>query len=197
MRNRSAFIMLLLCALAMPTLAEEAPATDGWIEDLVGNMQFTVGRLVELAEATPADKFGWSPTDEVRTVSEVYMHVVGTNMLLPGAMGAAMPEGLQIPEEGPFALAGKWEKEITEKDAVIAKLQESAAYAADAIRQIDDLGAKINLFGFEASKRSYLLILQGHAHEHLGQSIAYARSMGITPPWSQPPPEAAEDKGDS
>jgi hypothetical protein len=24
-----------------------------------------------------------------------------------------------------------------------------------------------------------------HAHEHLGQSIAYARMNGVVPPWSQ------------
>jgi hypothetical protein len=24
-----------------------------------------------------------------------------------------------------------------------------------------------------------------HLHEHLGQLIAYARSNGVTPPWSQ------------
>jgi hypothetical protein len=29
----------------------------------------------------------------------------------------------------------------------------------------------------------YLLLLS-HAHEHLGQSIAYARSNGIVPPWT-------------
>lgn len=193
MRNRIVSMMLLLCAVAMPMAAEDATANEAWIEDLVGNLQFTVGRLVALADATPADKFDWRPTDEVRTVSEVYMHAVGTTMLLPGAMGAAWPEGVEIPEAGPFALAGQWEKEITEKDAVIAKLQESMAYAAEAIRGIDDLGAQIDLFGFAASKRAYLLILQGHAHEHLGQSIAYARSMGLVPPWSQPPPEAAEE----
>lgn len=193
MRNRIVSMMLLLCAMAMPMAAEDATANEAWIEDLVGNLQFTLGRLVALADATPADKFDWRPTDEVRTVSEVYMHAVGTTMLLPGAMGAAWPEGVEIPEAGPFALAGQWEKEITEKDAVIAKLQESMAYAAEAIRGIDDLGAQIDLFGFAASKRAYLLILQGHAHEHLGQSIAYARSMGLVPPWSQPPPEAAEE----
>jgi len=28
------------------------------------------------------------------------------------------------------------------------------------------------------------MIVQTHLHEHLGQSIAYARSIGVTPPWS-------------
>jgi hypothetical protein len=34
------------------------------------------------------------------------------------------------------------------------------------------------------------MVMGNHMHEHLGQSIAYARSNGVTPPWSeaaQPP----------
>jgi uncharacterized damage-inducible protein DinB len=34
------------------------------------------------------------------------------------------------------------------------------------------------------TKRAVLLAALGHTHEHLGQSIAYARAMGITPPWT-------------
>jgi hypothetical protein len=26
--------------------------------------------------------------------------------------------------------------------------------------------------------------MSNHLHEHLGQSIAYARTNGVTPPWS-------------
>jgi hypothetical protein len=30
-----------------------------------------------------------------------------------------------------------------------------------------------------------LMRLATHAHEHLGQAIAYARSVGTVPPWSK------------
>jgi uncharacterized damage-inducible protein DinB len=41
-----------------------------------------------------------------------------------------------------------------------------------------------------------LIVLVSHGHEHLGQSIAYARTIGVVPPWSEgaPPPPAAEKK---
>jgi hypothetical protein len=29
------------------------------------------------------------------------------------------------------------------------------------------------------------LLFSGDQHEHLGQLIAYARSLGVTPPWSK------------
>lgn len=38
------------------------------------------------------------------------------------------------------------------------------------------------------------MILMNHSHEHLGQSIAYARMNGIAPPWSEGPPPAPEKK---
>jgi uncharacterized damage-inducible protein DinB len=40
------------------------------------------------------------------------------------------------------------------------------------------------MFGQPASKRRMLILLVTHMHEHLGQSIAYARTNGVVPPWS-------------
>jgi uncharacterized damage-inducible protein DinB len=34
------------------------------------------------------------------------------------------------------------------------------------------------------SERAIMFFLASHNHEHLGQMIAYARSNGVTPPWS-------------
>jgi uncharacterized damage-inducible protein DinB len=30
-----------------------------------------------------------------------------------------------------------------------------------------------------------LFLIANHMHEHLGQSIAYARTNGVVPPWSK------------
>ena len=40
------------------------------------------------------------------------------------------------------------------------------------------------IFGRQTTKRDACMLTVVHAHEHLGQLIAYARSNGITPPWS-------------
>jgi hypothetical protein len=39
-----------------------------------------------------------------------------------------------------------------------------------------------------------LIWIVSHGHEHLGQSIAYARTNGIAPPWSEGPPPGTEKK---
>ncbi|MBI1950701.1 MAG: DinB family protein [Acidobacteria bacterium] len=180
----------LAASLLPPAPAEakkKAAARSDFTSDAIANLARVGKQLISLAEAMPADRFSWRPNDAVRKVSEVYMHVVGPNILIPSLLGAAPPKGVTIPEK-PFELAAKWESEITSKDEVIARLRESFDYAAEAIKTIPakELGTEVDIFGFPASKRAYILILLSHAHEHLGQSIAYARSVGVVPPWSAP-----------
>jgi hypothetical protein len=103
----------LLTLLATAPLAahdEAAPGGDALMDDVLINLERTGKQLVALAEATPAEQFGWAPTPEVRTISEVYMHVVGTNLLMPGTLGAAMPDGVEVGEAGPFGLMQEWRR---------------------------------------------------------------------------------------
>lgn len=177
-------MMMALMAVVAPLQAEDANA--GFIADFMTDFERVGGRLGELAEAIPADKYSWAPSDEVRTVGQIYIHASFVNTFLPMALGAAPPEGLEMPEGmNPTDLMKKWEAEVTDKDAVIAKMKESFEYAAQAVPTITDLETTVEAFGFPGTKRAYLLVLLTHAHEHLGQSIAYARSLGVVPPWSQ------------
>ena len=48
----------------------------------------------------------------------------------------------------------------------------------------DDLDQEIDFFGRDTTRRELVLNVMTHGSEHLGQAIAYARSLGVTPPWS-------------
>ena len=52
---------------------------------------------------------------------------------------------------------------MVEKEAVLEMLRGSFAYAAEVLPTLDDLDAEVATWGFPASKRGYLLILQSHA----------------------------------
>jgi len=182
-------LVLLIAHLAAPLAIaaagpEEAASFTG---PLAHNLEGAGSKLVALAEAIPADKYSWRPSPDVRAVSEVLMHVVGGNLQLPADLGAGAPDGVEIASTvWEFAVQRKqWEEEIVDKATVVERLRESFAYAAIAVPSIADLDHQVATWGFPASKREYLLILQSHAHEHLGQMIAYSRGLGITPPWSQ------------
>jgi len=183
------FGLALIAALGVGLTS--ASADDGAVAaDFVADFERASDKLVQLAEAIPADKYSWRPTDEVRKTSEVFIHVVGTNLMIPAALGAPLPVGMEKPEN-PFALMQEWEAKVTSKDEVIEKLKSSINYAAKAIPQLEGHDEEVNIFGFPASKRAYMLIMLTHVHEHLGQAIAYARSMGVVPPWSAAASEGA------
>ncbi|HVS04224.1 MAG TPA: DinB family protein [Thermoanaerobaculia bacterium] len=176
---------------------EPAAAPSGFLADVATDLERTGGRLADLAGAIPADKYSWRPGEGVRSVSEVLMHVVGANHGLPLMLGAA-PSGA-LAEGGMQEVRGemmRWEEEVTAKDEVIAKLKESFDYAVGAVRAMPEgsLDETVDFFG-PRSRRSTVLILLTHAHEHLGQSIAYARSLGVVPPWSQPAEGEAPAEG--
>jgi uncharacterized damage-inducible protein DinB len=166
--------------------AAPAPAGAGSIQSEFHTMLTDAEKkLIELAEATPAGKFAWSPGKGVRSTSEVFMHVAGANFLIPTLVGLAPPAGIE---------ATKLESQIKEKDAAVKMLRESFVSAHAAIDKTTDLDTKIKMFGQEVTKRYALLLLVTHAHEHLGQAIAYARSNDITPPWTARAEAAAAAK---
>jgi uncharacterized damage-inducible protein DinB len=159
-----------------PAAAPAAPAS-GFRADFLTQFDDVSKKIVDLAEAVPADKYGWRPAPGVRSISEVYMHIVGGNSYIPSFMGVKPMEGI---ERG-------MEKSVTEKARVVDLLKKSMAHARAAVLATPDadLDKKVKIFGGESSERGVIMIIGNHLHEHLGQSIAYARANGIAPPWSK------------
>jgi len=159
-----------------PAAAPAAPAS-GFRADFLTQFDDVSKKIVDLAEAVPADKYGWRPAPGVRSISEVYMHIVGGNSYIPSFIGVKPMEGI---ERG-------MEKSVTEKARVVELLKKSMAHARAAVLATPDadLDKKVKIFGGESSERGVIMIIGNHLHEHLGQSIAYARANGIAPPWSK------------
>lgn len=178
--------------------AATAPAATGFQADVVADLERTGARLIALAEAIPADQYGWRPAEGVRSVSEVLVHVATANEMLPTGMGAAPPDYVELPQTMDMSGVMAWMREreatTTAKDDAIAALRRSIDHATAAVRGFDaaSLDEPLDFLGLPASRRAYVLILLTHNHEHLGQAIAYARSLGVTPPWSAAPPAAEE-----
>ena len=92
----------------------------------VGDLTELHDKVLALAEAIPADRYMWRPSDQVRTVSQLLMHISGEwYYLCPVSVGGKPPAPRVV------------------------------------------------------------LLVSGDQHEHLGQLIAFARSIGVKPPWSK------------
>ena len=136
-------------------------------------------KLVDLAEAFSEDGMDWRPAEGIRSVREAILHVAGGNYGIGSRIsGAKLPEGIN-PRQ--FA------KTITTKADTVQTLKDSIAFFKKAVKGMDEasLNEKINLFGGEVPRMQGVILLGGHNFEHLGQLIAYARSSGVVPPWSQ------------
>jgi uncharacterized damage-inducible protein DinB len=144
-------------------------------------------KFVDLATAIPADKYGWRPAEGVRSIGEVFLHVAGANYVIPNYMGTPVPSGFVMKD---------FDKSTTEKAQIIDALNKSFASAHAAIEAMSnaDFNKPLPKLGPDANYGDVIYLLVTHAHEHLGQSIAYARMNGIVPPWTAAAEAAAKAK---
>ena len=101
---------------------------------------------------------------------------------------AGPPAARGVPRRGPAGdhVQARRARKVTDPERVKAELQHAFMHAKHTIAGIQDsqLDETVTLFGMDLTKRAALNLLVNHMHEHLGQSIAYARTNGVVPPWS-------------
>ena len=141
---------------AEETAEASAPTAQSELLNDLANLR---GKYVDLADAIPEDDYGWRPAAGVRSVSEVYMHVVMANMgIVSGMPGAAAPEGVDP------AWYGRDAESITDKETVVEALGASFDYMAEVIEGASDerMAEAVNLFGGSSSGRGALTFTLEH-----------------------------------
>ena len=157
-------------------LSASAPASGGRAEFLE-EISFYEQRYIRLAETIPADKYNWRPAQSVRSIGEVFAHIVAANYGIARAFGTQPPAGVDF--KAIAAAAG-------DKAKTVQGLKDSFAHFRKAILALSDADADKpqKMFGRDTTQRGSFFMVTGHMGEHLGQSIAYARVNDIVPPWT-------------
>jgi uncharacterized damage-inducible protein DinB len=179
-----AICLYLLTATAARVTAQVHPYRDGtpgvtgYRSEVLAIVMIQGDEFTRLAEAIPAEKYGWRPSPDVRSVAEVLLHVSAANYNMYKLVGAKIPEGIDTKN---------MEQLTTDKARVIATLKESYAHAQQAITDMPDadLEKSMDWSGGKITERGVLLFIVPHIAEHLGQLIAYARFLGVVPPWTE------------
>jgi uncharacterized damage-inducible protein DinB len=174
-----AFALALMTPAACAQSAPAAPALSGR-EEAVRNFSDAADKIVRLAEAIPAEKYTWRPSAGVRSVSEIFLHVAAGNFNIPRRIGTQPPAGFQP--------SADYEKQTSDKAKVVEILKQAVEHARQAMNNLQETDlAKTSpwLGGRQATYREIMFFIASHNHEHLGQSIAYARMNNITPPWTE------------
>jgi uncharacterized damage-inducible protein DinB len=144
-------------------------------------------KFVDLANAVPADKFTWRPSPDSRSFAEVFLHVAGERYGILGLMGTEPPAGFD---------RKTFEKSTTDRAQIVAELNKSWAFTQKTIQAMPnaEFAKLLPKLGPQANAGDVVYILVADAHEHLGQSVAYARENGIVPPWTAEAQKQAAEK---
>lgn len=134
-------------------------------------------QIVSLAEAFTEDQFNWRPAQGIRSVGESILHVAQANYFF------AMKLGFEVPEDVDMMTMAS----TTGKENIISTLKNSFDFVNGNLVDVptSELQDKVETPFGEFTKMSMMLLTLEHSGEHKGQLIAYARSNGVVPPWSE------------
>ncbi|HEY4131201.1 MAG TPA: DinB family protein [Gemmatimonadaceae bacterium] len=138
-------------------------------------------KFLALATAIPADKYSWRPAPGVRSISEAFLHVASEFYYWgPMSIGGTMPADWKSAKDHIPAI-----EKITGKDQVIAELNKSWAHYQSQLKAAEPskLTGAYKPWGEPLDVAAFSMV--DDLHEHLGQMIAYSRSVGVKPPWSK------------
>lgn len=174
-----------------------APAADGMataddftesdalqLENLVRTVEIMHEKFTALAAAMPEDDLGWAPMEGVRTVEEVFIHVAADNWWVPAMMGWEAPPETNVTED-PATFTAYQEQTMTREEMLEALDASFVFFIASMRDSAGDLDRGVSLRGTPAVVDDIWIRATVHLHEHLGQSIAYARANEVVPPWSR------------
>lgn len=134
--------------------------------------------MAAAVEEMPANKFGYTPTEQQLTFGQLVLHIIGSNNLLCSTIG-------DIPEvNAPVPL-----KESDGKDKLVTALKASFEFCTTALSKVDDskLGDEVELFGGRKGPRAFALIaLTNDWADHYSSAAMYLRLNGLLPPTAQP-----------
>jgi len=144
--------------------------------------------IVSAADAMPADKFGFAPTDGefkgVRTFGQMVKHLSATNYILAAASLGEEPPADAGDELGPETVRTKAE--------ILNYLKGSFAQLDKAVEAIGQKDTSVKsspispLKGAEVTRLALVVESLVHAFDHYGQMVDYLRMNGVVPPESRP-----------
>jgi uncharacterized damage-inducible protein DinB len=186
------FVLLVLGtgvigAMAVDTAADRTPPSYDMKPQSLLDLEGMQKKFVDLANVLPAGKLTWRPSSDSRSFAEVLLHVSGERYQILALMGAPVPAGFD----------GKtYEKSTTDQAKIVEELNKSWEFTKKTIDGMTnaDFAKPLPKLGPDANAGDVVYLLVTDAHEHLGQSVAYARENGIVPPWTAAAQKKAEQK---
>lgn len=177
-------LVALVLAPLTASAQEPKPAAAGTVAGSIGApWGYLAESFVTLADAMPADRYDFAPTQGeftgVRTFAEQVKHVACANYgFFSEIEGTTPPE--RCWEGGPSPAKSKAE--------LVAYLRESFAYGSRVAATLDErniLDIVDGPYGGRRTRLEMAVLAIWHASDHYGQLVEYLRMNGIVPPASR------------
>lgn len=188
---RKMMMMIGLCcasfagALAAQTPAPQAPQPrplPGILMEVRNIYNTHKGNITKAAEQFPEDKYGWSPTPEIRTWGGLISHIVDDNNNSCATLSGDAAPPARLDQGGKPTPAGTGLK----KADILAKLAESFARCDKGFDLVTDANMAERNGNSNRSKFGILFYNTQHINEHYGNIVTYMRLQGLVPPSSAP-----------
>jgi hypothetical protein len=152
-----------------------------WQNEAVADLEQMRDKFLSLAEAFPEDTWDWAPMEGTRSVRDVMVLMVAEGHIFPGMWGASPPTGAADGFGAEIARVT-----AMSKADVIQEMERALNYMIESVRSMTgpERVAEASWFGTATNGVGVVMHAIVDMHEHLGQSIAYARMNQIVPPWS-------------
>ncbi|MGC1784784.1 MAG: DinB family protein [Acidobacteriaceae bacterium] len=157
--------------------ANSAPSPASVVDQLLSMVE---EELVPLAEAMPADKYNFAPTNGnfkgVRTFGQQVKHVTMANYWMFGSAASMKPTNMPKMAD------------LKTKDQIVQALKDSFAFAHQAIATLngDNALEQVKPVDGIKTRAGIMLFAVIHMNDHFGQMVEYVRMNGIVPPSSRP-----------
>ena len=163
--------LALLFTLLIAFVGANAQTKDQMIADWQRAKNYTKAYL----DAMPEDGYSFKPTPEMRSFAGQMLHLADGNYGIVGtATGKANPLGKNSAE-----------KTIAQtKEATTKAVMDSYDFVIAAIQNMtpDQLQATMKMGGKDLAKATLINKAFEHQTHHRGQTVAYLRLKGVTPP---------------
>ncbi len=144
----------------------------GFIEDFQKKWSNSMDYTVEVAQAMPADRYDYQPTEDQMNFKNQLIHIMSNiNWLTTEYLnGKSVDFDLKSSDYS--------------KEQLIEMLKSAYGNAARAVSRLNEenLEEQVEFFAGPKSKRQIVSLLNDHSTHHRGQLIVYLRLNGIKPP---------------
>ena len=179
---KSVFTKIIFCLLLIPfssakTLHAQSVNAEDLKAQMVKDWERAKAYTVDYLNTMPANKYSFRAVDSIRSFAQQMLHLASGNLFLMGTATDAPP-----PAWAQFDLEGS--QTAQNKDSVMYYVTSSYDYCINAVKNSDPgkWGENKKVFGFEATRLSFMMKTFEHQTHHRGQTTIYIRLLGIKPP---------------